>query len=209
MLKLLGRKTSSNVMEVLWLCAELGIEYEREDIGGPFGGNDEPEYLAKNPNGLVPTIEDNGFILWESNAIVRYLAATHGAGSTIWPDDPRLRAEADKWMDWQLSTISRVMQPIFFNLVRKPPEERDMTAVASGIKDGHQVWGILDKHLAGSNFVAGEHLTVGDIPAGIHAFRWFTLVEEKDRPSMPNLEAWYGRLQERPVYREHCMNPLV
>ena len=207
MLKILGRKTSSNVMEVLWLCGELGLEYDREDIGGPFGGNDQPEYLAKNPNGLVPTIEDDGFVLWESNAILRYLATKYGAGSTIWPDDLQSRAEADKWMDWQLSAVAAMITPIFWNLVRTPEPERDMDAVAAAIKRGHTVWGILDKHLADRNFVAGEHLTLGDIPVGIHAFRWFTLVD--DRPSMPNLEAWYDRLQQRPVYREHCMNPLV
>lgn len=207
MLKILGRKTSSNVMEALWLCAELGIEYDREDIGGPFGGNDTPEYLAKNPNGLVPTIEDDGFVLWESNAILRYLAGKYGAGNPIWPDDPKARAEADKWMDWQLSTIAPQITPIFWNLVRTPEPERDMDAVAAAIERGRTVWGILDKQLAVRDFVAGGNLTLGDIPAGIHAFRWFTLVE--DRPPTPNLEAWYGRLQERPAYREHCMNPLM
>ena len=207
MLKILGRKTSSNVMEVLWLCGEMNLEYDREDIGGPFGGNDQPEYLAKNPNGLVPTIEDDGFVLWESNAILRYLASKYGAGSTIWPDDLQIRAEADKWMDWQLSAVAAMITPIFWNLVRTPEPERDMDAVAAAIKRGHVVWGILDKHLAGRDFVAGDNLTLGDIPVGIHAFRWFSLVE--DRPAMPNLEAWYDRLQQRPVYREHCMNPLV
>jgi len=207
MLKILGRKTSSNVMEVLWLCAELGLKYDRVDIGGPFGGNDTPEYLAKNPNGLVPTIEDDGFILWESNAICRYLASKHAGGKPIWPDDLQIRGEADKWMDWQLSRLAGAMGPIFLNLVRRKPEERDMKAVQAGIKAGCDAWGILDRHLKGRKFVAGEHFTIGDIPVGIHAFRWFTLV--KDRPAMPNLEAWYARLQERPAYREHCMNPLV
>ena len=207
MLKILGRKTSSNVMEVLWGCAELGIEYEREDIGGPFGGNDTPEYLAKNPNGLVPTIEDDGFILWESNAILRYLASKHSGGRPIWPDDLRIRAEADKWMDWQLSRVAGAIGPIFMNLVRRKPEERDMDAVAGGIAACREVWGILDRHLRDRDFVAGAHFTIGDIPVGIHAFRYFTLVE--DRPALPGLEAWYGRLQERPAYREFCMNPLV
>jgi len=207
MLKILGRKTSSNVMEVLWLCAELGIEYDREDIGGPFGRNDEPEYLAKNPNGLVPTIEDGDFILWESNAIVRYLAAKHGAGSTIWPDNLQMRASADRWMDWQLTKVAPQITPIFWNLVRTPEAERNMDAVAAAIKLGHEVWGILDSQLSKTDYVAGNDFTVGDIPVGIHAFRWFSLVD--DRPAMPALEAWYGRLQDRPAYREHCMNPLV
>ncbi len=207
MLKILGRKTSSNVMQVLWLCDELGIEFDQVDIGGPFGGNKQPAYLAKNPNGLVPTIEDDGFVLWESNAITRYLASKYGAGSTIWPDDLKIRAEADKWMDWQVSTITATMKPIFFNLVRKPEAERDMAAVAAGFKRGNEVWGIVDRHLADRNFVAGAHLTIGDMPIAIHAFRWFTLA--KERAAMPNLEAWYERLQQRPAYRKHCMNPLV
>jgi glutathione S-transferase len=207
MLKILGRKTSSNVMEVLWGCAELGVEYDRVDIGGDFGGNDTPEYLAMNPNGLVPTIDDGGFILWESNAILRYLAAKHGGGAAIWPDDLQARAEADKWMDWQLSKVAGAITPIFFNLVRTAPDARDMDAVARGIKACHEVWGILDRHLDGRNFVAGADFTIGDIPIGIHAHRWFNLVD--DRPAMPNFEAWYARLQERPAYREHCMNPIV
>jgi glutathione S-transferase len=207
MLKLWGRKTSSNVMEVLWLCGEINLKYDRVDIGGPFGGNDKPEYLAKNPNGLVPTIEDGDFILWESNAVCRYLAAKYAPGSTIWPDDLQTRAEADKWMDWQLSVVGGMITPIFWGLVRTPPEKRDMKAIQAAIERGYKVWGMLDKHLAGRKFVAGENFTLGDIPIGVHAFRWFTLV--KDRPSMPNFEAWYDRLCQRPAYKEHCMNPLT
>lgn len=207
MLRILGRKTSSNVMEVLWLCGELKLKFDRVDIGGSFGGNDTPEYLAKNPNGLVPTIEDDGFVLWESNAICRYLAAKYAPGSTIWPDDLKTRAEADKWMDWQLSVVGAMITPIFWGLVRTPPEKRDMKAIEAAIQRGYKIWGILDKHLAGRKYVAGEHFTVGDIPVGIHAFRWFNLV--KDRPAMPNFEAWYDRLCHRPAYKEHCMNPLV
>ncbi len=207
MLKILGRKTSSNVMEVLWLCGELGIEYDREDIGGPFGGNDQPEYLEKNPNGLVPTIEDDGLTLWESNAIMRYLAAKYAPGASIWPDDLHARAAADKWMDWQLSAVGPQITPIFWGLVRTPEADRDMAAIEAAIKLGHKVWGILDKQLAKTDYVAGSDFTLGDMPVGVHAFRWFSLVD--DRPAMPHLEAWYARLQDRPAYREHCMNPLV
>ncbi|MEM9681749.1 MAG: glutathione S-transferase family protein [Pseudomonadota bacterium] len=207
MLKLLGRKTSSNVMEVMWFCAEAGLEYDREDVGGPFGRNDEPEYLALNPNGLVPTVIDDGFVMWESNAILRYLATKYASGTDIWPDDLQVRAEADKWMDWQLSVVAAMITPIFWGMVRTEPEKRDMQAIGAAIQRGYDVWGMLDKHLEGRNFVAGDNLTLGDIPLGIHAFRWFSLVEK--RPSMPNFEAWYARLGERPAYKEHCMNPLV
>ena len=128
MLKIWGRKTSSNVMEVLWLCGEIDLKYDRVDIGGPFGGNDKPEYLAKNPNGLVPTVEDGDFILWESNAICRYLAAKYAPGSTVWPDDLQTRAEADKWMDWQLSVVGAMITPIFWGLVRTPPSRTHVTS---------------------------------------------------------------------------------
>jgi len=206
MLKLLGRKTSSNVMEVLWCCEEIGLEFDREDVGGAFGRNDQPDYLAMNPNGLVPTIIDDGFVMWESNAVIRYLASKYAAGSTIWPDDLQTRAEADKWMDWQLSVVGAMITPIFWGLVRTAPEKRDMKAIEAAIQRGYKVWGILDKHLERRSFVAGDNLTLGDIPVGVHAFRWFNLVDE--RPSMPNLEAWYARLCERPAYKKNCMNPL-
>ena len=155
----------------------------------------------------MPTIIDDGFVMWESNAIIRYLAAKYAPGSTIWPDNLQTRGEADKWMDWQLSVVGGMITPIFWGLVRTEPAKRDMKAIEAAIQRGYKVWGILDKHLEGRKFVAGDHLTLGDIPIGVHAFRWFTLV--KERPSMPNFEAWYARLCERPAYKEHCMNPLT
>src|SRR5207248_3207850 len=124
MLKILGRTTSSNVQKVLWCCAELAIPFEREDVGGPFGKNNTPEYLSLNPNGLVPTMDDDGFILWESNAIVRYLCAKHGVGK-LWPTDPARRADADRWMDWQQTTLAPPMGILFRALLRQPPEAID------------------------------------------------------------------------------------
>lgn len=207
MLKILGRKTSSNVMKVLWLCDELGLEYDRVDIGGPFGGNDKPEYLAKNPNGLVPTIEDDGFVLWESHAVCRYIASKYGKGSTIWPDDLKQRADADRWMDWLHTRAAGPIGTIFRIMVRTPEDKRDMNAVKKAVEEGGKILGILDRHLASRKFVTGDNLTLGDIPLGVHTFRWFELA--KDRPSLPNYEAWYKRLQERPAYRKNCMNELV
>ncbi len=207
MLKIIGRRTSGNVMKPLWAADELGLEYEQVDVGGAFGGNDTPEYLAKNPMGLVPTIEDDGFIMWESNAITRYLSEKYGKGS-LYPDNPHARATADTWMDWKLNAINPVMRPIFWGLVRTKPEDRDMDAITAGIEQGVKFWGMLDTHLAGRRYIAGDDLTMGDIPVGPQAFRWFELVGEGDRPSMPHLEAWYQRLTERPAYRKNCMNPL-
>jgi glutathione S-transferase len=205
MLKIIGRRTSGNVMKPLWLADELGLEYEQEDIGGAFGGNDTAEYLAMNPMGLVPTINDDGFIMWESNAITRYLAEKYGKG-TMYPTDPHARATADTWMDWKLNAINPFMRSIFWGYVRTKPEDRNMDEIKAAIKQGCKFWAMLDKHLEGRNYIAGDDLTMGDIPVGPQAFRWFELVE--DRPSMPNLEAWYKRLTERPAYRKNCMNPL-
>ena len=205
MLKILGRRTSGNVMKPVWVLDELGLEYEREDIGGKFGGNREPGYLAMNPTGLVPTLVEDDFVLWESNAITRYLCEKYGHGS-LFPADPRVRATADTWMDWQQTTCAPMMLPVFWGLVRTPEAERDHDRINAGIERGYEVWGMLDRHLEGCAFVAGDDLTMGDIPIGPQAHRWFNLVDE--RPSMPNLEAWYQRLTERPAFQKNVMIPI-
>jgi len=206
MIKVWGRLTSSNVQKVMWCIDELGVPHERADIGGPFGRNKEPAYLAINPNGLVPTIEEDGFILWESHSCVRYIAAKYGAGK-LWPTDLRVRADAERWMDWQLTTLSGPSGTIFQGLVRTKPEQRDITAIAAAAKRLNELWTIGDKALAARKFVAGDQLTIGDIPMGIAAYRWFNLPVERDRH--PNFEAWYGRLTERPAFKKNIMNPLV
>jgi glutathione S-transferase len=205
MLKVLGRRTSGNVMKPLWVADELGLEYEQIDVGGEFGGNDQPEYLAMNPMGLVPTIIDDGFVLWESNAITRYLCEKHGRGS-LWPADPQLRATADAWMDWKLTAINPMMRPLFWGLVRTPPGERDQTEIDAAIEQGNRLWGMLDRHLDGRAFVAGSDFTMGDIPLGPQVHRWMSLVQ--NRPAMPSLEAWYRRLTERPAFQKHVMVPI-
>lgn len=206
MLRILGRKNSSNVQKVLWAADELGIPYEREDYGGTFGKTKEPEYLALNPNAVVPTIVEDGFVLWESNAIVRYLAAKHGAGG-LWPTDLRVRAEADRWMDWQHTTIQTAMTPIFWGLVRTPEAERDKKAIETARLKGIDLWGIVNRYLEGRPYLAGESFTMGDIPLGIQAYRWFTLIQ--DRPRMANLEAWFERLKARKPFQTHILHPLT
>ena len=205
MLKVLGRNNSINVIKVLWCAAELGVQFERTDIGGAFGGNDEPDYLAKNPMGRVPTVDDDGHILWESQAIVRYLAAKHGVG-TLWPADPGERAKSDLWMDWYTAHLHPPMTNIFWGLVRTPTSDRNMEAIKIAIRDAGILWLILDQHLAGRSYVNGTQLTIGDIPAGAAAFRYYSLVDE--RPKMPNLDRWFASLAERPCYKTHAMNPL-
>lgn len=203
MLKILGRKTSSNVQKVLWCCAEIGLAFERSDIGGPFGGNKTPEYLALNPNGLVPTIDDDGFVLWESNAIVRYLSAKHASGS-LWPTDLRRRADADRWMDWQQTTLGPPMGVLFRALLRSPPDAVDPAELESAKRRAAAGFSILDAQLGRSRYVAGEALTMGDIALGFAPHRWHILPIE--RPSLPHVERWYRELRERPGYREHVVS---
>ncbi len=205
MLRILGRKNSVNVIKVLWCAEELGLAFEQTDLGGPFGGTDTPEFRAMNPMGKVPVIDDDGVVLWESHTIVRYLAARYGRGA-LSPEDPAARAQAEIWMDWALAHLHGPVTTIFWNLVRYPEERRDPQAVAEATREAAELWAVLDRHLSGRRFVAGDELTVGDIPAGAQAYRWYSLVE--DRPRTPHLDAWYARLAERPAYRRHAMQPL-
>jgi glutathione S-transferase len=202
MLKILGRNNSSNVQKVVWCCEELGLKYEREDVGGPFGRNREPEYLALNPNGLVPTIIDGDFVLWESNTIIRYLTAKHSNG-TLYPTDLQTRAMGERWMDWQLSVVVPVINPVFFGLIRTPPEKRDQAAIAAARDKLAAAMKILDGALGRSDYVAGASFTVGDIPVGIMTYRWYTL--EIERENLPNLKRWYERLSTRPGFKKHVM----
>lgn len=206
MLRIWGRTNSINVQKVLWTCAELDLEYERIDAGLAFGVNNTPEYKAMNPNGLVPTIDDDGFILWESHAIVRYLARRHGVG-TLWPDDPRVAADADRWMDWYHTTLFVGVRVVFQTLVRTPPDKRNMAEVEENRLKAIVAFDILEAHLAKRNYVAGKAFTIGDIPAGVATYRWLNLPIE--RRAIPNVERWYQRLTERPAFRSHCMLPLT
>ena len=206
MLKIWGRRDSFNLQKVMWCVAELGITPQRIDAGGTHGVSDTAEYLAMNPNGKVPTIDDDGFILWESNAIVRYLSARHGLGS-LCPDDPQQRAEADRWMDWQCATVGAVMRPLTITMFRTKPEDRDQKTVDRQVADAGRYWTMLDARLADSNYVVGNSLTMGDIPLGCYAWRWFSA--DAERPDLANLEAWYRRLCDRPAYREHIMDLMA
>lgn len=206
MLKIYGRNNSINVMKVLWLCAELNIPYTRDDVGGQFGKNNEPWYLALNPNARVPTIDDGGFILWESNSVVRYLACKHGTGK-LWPAGTQARADVDRWMDWQLSVLGPAMTPAFWGLIRTPPEKRDPAAIEASRKASIEALKILDAHLVSRDFIGGPTLTMGDIPIAPFVHRWYALPIE--RPKMANLEKYYARLSDMPSYKTHVMLPLT
>ncbi|SRR6266567_3249755 len=208
MLKIWGRNTSSNVQKVMWAIGELGLGYERVDIGGPFGKNKEPAYLAMNPNGLVPTLDEgDGFLLWESNSIVRYLAAKHNS-RVLEPADLRTRAQAHKWMDWQLSVLVPAIYPLFWGLVRTPAEQRDLKAIEAGKAGTTNAAQILDAELGRTKYLAGDAFSYGDIPSAIMMYRYVTLVPE--RPAMPNLDRWYAAISDRKAFKDHVLViPLV
>jgi glutathione S-transferase len=199
-IKVWGRNTSSNVQKVMWAIAEIGLPYERIDVGGAFGKNREAEYLAMNPNGLVPTLEEeDGFILWESNSIVRYLAAKHKA-AVLEGADLKTRALASKWMDWQLSVCGPALTPVFWGLIRTPPEKRDHAAIEDGKKKSTVAFGMMDEQLGKTAYLAGDAFSYGDIPVGIMAYRYRQLVP--DRPPLRNFERWYAAISSRQAFKD-------
>jgi glutathione S-transferase len=200
-IKIWGRTTSSNVQKVMWAIGEMGLPHERIDVGGAFGKNNEPAYLAMNPNGLVPTLEEeDGFTLWESNSIVRYLAAKHRA-TVLEPTDLRHRAVASKWMDWQLSVFGPALTPVFWNLIRTPPDKRDHAAIEAGKKKSIVAVQMMEDALAKSAYLAGEAFSYGDIPVGVMAYRFRELVPE--RPPFRHFERWYAAISSRPAFKDH------
>jgi glutathione S-transferase len=206
LLRIWGRTSSINVQKVLWCCAELGLAYERIEAGLQFGVVDTPEYRALNPNALVPTIDDDGFVLWESNVIVRYLASVYGSG-TLCPADPRARYAAEKWMDWQATTLWPAFRIVFLGLVRTPPEKRDERAIETARTETNRALGILESQLGKTRYVGGETFTMGDIPLGISVYRCFALGIE--RAKFPDVARWHDRLAERVPFREQVMLPLT
>jgi glutathione S-transferase len=199
-MKIYGRVTSSNVMKVLWAADELGLDYERIDAGMTFGVVDTAEYRAMNPNGRVPTLVEGDFVLWESNVIVRYLAAKFGMG-TLCPSELTSRADLERWMDWQQTTQNPAFTPVFWGLVRTPPEQRDQSAIDAAVKQSIAAMRILDARMEGRKWVGGEELTMADFPVGPNIHRFFNLPFE--RPDLPNLKRLYDRMCERPAYTKN------
>jgi len=194
-----GRANSSNVMKVVWLLEELGLPYERIDVGGPFGRTGDPDYRAMNPNGTVPTLQDDDFTLWESNVILRYLCASKAPDSPFWPTDLRQRANVDRWMDWQQTTLNRPQSVVF--------QGRNTGAIEAALAEAGRGWSLLDAQLAHRPYAAGLSLTLADMALGVHVHRWFSFTVH--RPETPHLKAWYERLLSRPAYRTHCAAPMT
>lgn len=206
MLKVWGRKNSINVQKVLWCCEELGIRYRQLDVGGQYGRLDTPEYRRLNPNRLIPTIEDENFVLWESNTIVRYLAAKHDLGG-LYPRDLQARAACEHWMDWQLSVVNPPFTTLFLGLVRTPPERRDQAAIDAAVGKVADAWPILDAQLRERQFIGGDRLTIADIALGGFAYRWFNLPVESPAPE--HVRAWYETLAQRPAFARTVMIPIT
>lgn len=207
MLKIWGRLNSVNVQKVVWCADELALDYERIDTGGAFGGTDTEHFRAMNPNGLIPVIENEGLVLWESNAIVRYLCARYaGNGDTaLWPQDVQTRAHADRWMDWQTTALQPQIGPAFKQLFRTPIEQRDMAVVHQGKLDIEKKLDILDAHLANQAYVAGAHFTMGDIPLGCSVDRWFKM--PLAHQAHPNVARWYSQLRLRRGAQQVVVHP--
>ncbi|CNH28916.1 putative glutathione S-transferase-family protein [Yersinia thracica] len=199
MLTIWGRNNSTNVKKVLWCLEELGLSYERIDAGGQYGQLNSPLYRSLNPNGLIPCLQDDDFILWESNTIVRYLAAQYGA-NTLYLPDAKQRAAAEKWMDWATFSIAAPFKSVFIGLVRTAPELQDKAQIAHGIVQWNTLMAIADEALSKQSYLSGDKFGLGDIPLGCLAYAWFNLSIE--RPQLPHLQHWYQNLTERAAFQK-------
>lgn len=201
MLKVWGRKTSLNVQKVMWALAELGLPNERIDAGGSFGQTKDSHYLTINPNALVPTLVDGDFTLWESNSIVRYLAARYDKSHRLEPADLQMRARAQMWMDWQLSVLQPSQRDLFWGLIRTEPAKRDAAAISASRTKNTEAMTLLDAQLAKTAYVAGDVFTYGDIPVATNAYRYWALVP--DHPPLPHARRWYDAIAARPAFAAH------
>jgi glutathione S-transferase len=206
MLKIWGRLSSVNVQKVVWCADEIGLPYERIDAGGAFGITKTPRYLAMNPNALVPVIEDDGFVLYESNAIVRYLAARDSPGG-LWPEGLRERADVDRWMEWQSTAYTPAMRDIFWQLIRTPSGERDMAVVERSRAECERLSALLDAHLAANRYLTDNGFTAADLVVGCAAHRWLNLPVARE--PRPHLERWYAEIKSRPGARQATSQPLT
>ena len=205
MLNIWGRMSSINVRKVVWAAQELELDFQRTDAGGPFGGVSSPEFLAMNPNGMVPVMDDAGYVLWESNAIVRYLCAKHATG-TLYPDNLAQRFRAEQWMDWQQTSLNPAGRNAFIQLVRTPVEQRQPELVEQSNAATEPLLAVLDQHLAGSAYMVGEHFSMADIPVACELHRWWGLPQP--RQPHPHLQLWYAQVSSRPAARGVLDQPL-
>lgn len=202
MLTIWGRANSANVQKPMWLIGELGLEHRRIDVGGPFGGLDAPEFRELTPHRVIPVLQDDDLTVWESTAILRYLAEIYG-DDALWPVDAKDRARIDMWIDWTNTSWVPAITQLFNAYVRTPTANRAPAALQRVVNAAGAVAQRADEQLAGRPFLAADHFTLADIAFGVLLFRFFTL--ETPRPDLPNLQRYYAALQERPAYRDHAM----
>lgn len=205
MITFYGRKTSDNVQKAWWMLLETGQPFEHIERGGRFGGLGEPEFLKLNPHGRVPVLVDGETVVWESTAIVRYLAAEYCA-DTLWRLNPRQRAEVDKWMDWAQSRLYPASNRLFWLSVRTPVADQDESTISATVEDLNALMLKLEEQLKGRNYLAGDALSLADIVAGATLYRYFENPAAK--PEMLNVRGWYERLKDRPAYQEAIMHPF-
>ncbi|MGO4814658.1 glutathione S-transferase family protein [Cupriavidus sp. 2MCAB6] len=207
MLKILGKASSINVRKVLWCCDELGLPFVREDWGSGYRATDSAEFLVLNPNAMVPVIDDDGFVLWESNSIIRYLASRYGDG-TLYPGTARERARVDQWMDWQATELNNAWRYAFMALVRQSPLHRDEREIAVSVASWSRHIGILERQLADTGaYVAGERFTLADIPIGLSVNRWYAT--PLAHPAFPAVAAYFERLGAREGFARHGRNGIA
>ena len=219
MLKIWGRPTSACTQKALWGIEEIGLDYNFTLASGTMGPNghvskggeafgivDTPEYRAMNPNGTIPTIDDDGFTLWESNVIVRYLSMKYAA-EKMFGDDIQIFATASRWMDWEQSKFLPEQHILVMNLIRLPPEERNPDEVEDARISLLTPLGIIEEQLSHTEYIAADHFTMGDIPIGMRVHRWFLF--DLESPPMPNLARWYANIQERPAFKKHIADPAL
>ena len=203
MIQIWGRNNSHNVQKVIWFCEEIGLHFKREDAGLEFGRVRDPDMLARNPNAVIPTIEDDGFVIWESNVILRHLARKYG-GLDFYPESVEVRTEVERWMDWQQTTLLSPMTTIFWGRARAP-DKFPKSEIDKAVQKAERLWQIVSQRLEGRKWIAGEHMSLAEVSIGALAWRWFSLVSEKERAPNDNLEGWFKALCARPAYKEHVM----
>lgn len=204
-----GRANSVNVQKVLWCAHEIDLTITRVDAGMAFGHNDQPHYLKMNPNGRIPTLVEGDFVLWESNAIMRYLvlAHGHGSGASLYPSEPKLRAGIERWLDWTLSSLQPAERPMFWGLVRTPPAERDMSAIQRDTDIVAKLWCMVDTQLEGRDVLEGDTFSLADLAIATYARRWFG-VEGVEKPKLANLSRWYDDIRMRPGFVSIVAPPM-
>ena len=206
MLKLWGRTSSINVRKVLWTLQAINVPFERIDAGWQFGIVQTPSFLAKNPNAMIPLLEDGDFSLWESNVIVRYLCAKYAAG-TLYPSNLQQQFDAERWMDWQQTTLNNASRGAFMQWIRTSPESRQANIIAKSVAETEALLTLLDQRLAQNDYMLGQQLTMADIPIACEIHRWWGLPQP--RPAFVNIERWYAQILQHPASRGVLDLPLA